>query len=182
MELPMLTFEKKDTTKASVNTWDMVVKSGTCLKDPEFCGLLMLALMENAPDKEDAQITCSEYGINFTWKVARIPANQTDKEYIEKEINGPVVAVADIFDEGCSIELRQFFDVPSCIRIILDTVGDWKTTSMKRIVSAVAKALYTHVKYDEAKTALLKVLGDLGYVEGKTGSEGDTEPSSGEEK
>lgn len=178
----MLIFDKKDTVKAAVNTWDMLVKSGACLNDPDFCGQLMLALMESAPDKEDAQITCSEYGINFTWKVARIPASQNDKAYIEKEINGPVVAVADIFDDVCSIELRQFFDTPTCIGIILDTVGDWKTTSMGRIVPAVAKALYTHVKYEEAKTALLKVLGDLGYTDGKTGSEGDTEPSSGEEK
>lgn len=178
----MLIFDKKDTTKASVNTWDTLVKSGKCLNDPDFCGLLMLALMESAPDKEDAQITCTEYGINFTWKVARIPANQNDKEYIEKEINGPVVAVVDIFDDVCSIELRQFFDAPTCIRIILDTVGDWKTTSMGRIVPAVAKALYTHVKYDEAKTALLKVLSDLGYVDGEAGSDGDMEPSSGEEK
>lgn len=178
----MLIFDKKDTTKAAVNTWDMLVKSGECLKDPDFCGQLMLALMESAPDKEDAQITCSEYGINFTWKVARIPADQNDKDYIEKEVNGPVVAVADIFDDVCSIELRQFFDAPACIRIILDTIGDWKTTSMGRIVSAVAKALYTYVNYEEAKTALLKVLGDLGYTDGKTGSEGDTEPSSGEEK
>lgn len=169
----MLIFDKKDTTKAAVNTWDMLVNSGECLKDPDFCGLLMLALMESAPDKEDAQITCSEYGINFTWKVARIPASQNDKEYIEKEINGPVVAVADIFDDVCSIELRQFFDAHTCIGIIQDTVGDLKTTSMERIVPVVAKALYTYVKYEEAKTALLKVLGDLGYVDGEAESDGD---------
>ena len=178
----MLTFDKKDTTKAAVNTWDMLVKSGSCLKDYEFCGLLMEALMESAPDKEDAQITCSEFGINFTWKVARIPANQQDKEYIEKEINGAIVAVADIFDDVCSIELRQFFNAPTCIGIFLDTIGDWKTTSMKRIIPAVAKALYTHVKYEEGKAALLKVLGDLGYTESETGSEGDVDPGSSEEK
>lgn len=178
----MLIFDKKDTTKAAVNTWNMLVNSGECLKDPDFCGMLMLALMESAPDKEDAQITCSEYGINFTWKVARIPADQNDKEYIEKEIDGPVVAVADIFDDVCSIELRQFFDAPTCIGIIQDTVGDCKTTSMEHIVPAVAKALYTHVKYEEAKTALLKVLGDLGYVDGETEAKSDMEPSSGEEK
>ena len=178
----MLIFDKKDTTKASVNTWDTLVKSGECLKDPDFCGSLMLALMESAPDKEDAQITCTEWGINFTWKVARIPANQNDKEYIEKEINGPVTAVADIFDDICSIELRQFFEPSDCVRIIRDTIGDWKTTSMGRIVPAVAKALYTHVEYEDAKDALLKVLGDLGYVDGEAGSDGDMEPSSGEEK
>lgn len=178
----MLIFDKKDTTKASVNTWDDLVKSGECLKDPEFCGSLMLALMESAPDKEDAQITCTEWGVNFTWKVACIPANQNDKEYIEKEINGPVTAVADIFDDICSIELRQFFEPADCVRIIRDTIGDWKTTSMKRIVPAVAKALYTHVKYEAAKDVLLKVLGDLGYVEGETGSEGYTDPVSSEEK
>ena len=178
----MLTFKKKGTVKGAEDTGDSFLKNWKCLNDPKFCTALEDALAESVPDKDDAHITCSEDGVTCIWDVATIPVDKDDISYIEKGVSGHFMAVFDILDNVCIIKLRRVFVATDCASIILDVIGDLEGPTMESIVPAVAKALYEDIKYEETKTALLKLLGDLGYVDGETGSEGDTEPSSGEEK
>lgn len=182
----MITFNKKDETKASVDTWEYSISTGQCLKNVDFCVNLMVSLMASVPDKEDAQVTCTECGVNFAWKIAKLPITGVERSIIENSVDMPFTVDVDMRLDGTGlIEIRRLFEPEELAFIIKNLVNDLKDNGVESVVKAVSEELLKSLTYSDAKAALLKKIGELGYIESdepETKSEQEEEPEKPNEE